>query len=122
MDLTNRLLRSVRIWMLVICVSISLILVSNITAHNKDEGIGLGNGLDYGIDFAGGIQMWLRLEEPVTPEIMAIEKGILENRLNTMGLKDIPIYPYGNQLILIKIAKASPEEIKKIEDILRQQA
>lgn len=123
MDIGNRLLRSVRIWMLIICVSVSLILVSNITAVNKDKGVGLGNGLDYGIDFAGGIQMWLKLEHPVNnSDVMAIEKGILENRLNAMGLKDIPIYPYGDQLILIKIAKASPEEIKKIEDILRQQA
>lgn len=122
MDTINRLSRSIRIWILIICVSISLILISNITAINKDKGVGFGNGLDYGIDFAGGIQMWLKLENPVTSDVMAIEKGILENRLNAMGLKDIPIYPYGDQFILIKIAKASPEEIKVIEGILKKQA
>jgi preprotein translocase subunit SecD len=122
MDPLRNLSRSVRIWIFLISVLLSLILVFNITAINKDKGIGFGNGLDYGLDFAGGTEIWLKLDTNVSPEVMTIEKGILESRLNSMGLKDIPVTVYGDQYIIIKIAKASPEEVRAIEEILKQQA
>lgn len=118
----TRLLKSWQIILWITCVLISLTLVLNIIPVNKGEGIGLGNGLDYGLDFAGGIQIQLQLEEPVDSDTMAIEKGIIENRLNSLGLKDIPVRPWGDQYILIQVAGASPDEIVEIENILRQQA
>jgi preprotein translocase subunit SecD len=122
MDSLRNLSRSVRIWIFILSIVLSLVLVFNITAINKDKGIGFGNGLDYGLDFAGGTEIWLKLDGNVSPEVMTIEKGILENRLNSMGLKDIPVNVYGDQYIIIKIAKASPEEVRAIEEILKQQA
>jgi len=117
------IMKSVRLWTLIIAVTISLLLVFNIIPINKGKDMGFGNGLDYGLDFAGGIQMQLKLERPLDdPNTMAVEKGILENRLNAMGLKDIPVRPWGNQYILIQVASASPSDIKRIEDILKQQA
>jgi preprotein translocase subunit SecD len=122
MDHLKNLSKSVRVWLLVICLVFSILLVCNITGINKDKEWGVGNGLDYGLDFAGGTEMWLKLEHNVSSDVMVLEKGILESRLNSKGLKDIPVTIYGDQYIIVKIAKASPEEIKQIEDILKQQA
>jgi preprotein translocase subunit SecD len=53
---------------------------------------------------------------------MSIEKGIIENRLNSMGLKDIPVRPWGDQYLLIQIAGASSAETERIVEIIKQQA
>lgn len=118
----KNILKNWRVLLLAFCVLVSLLLISNIIPVNKDKGIAFGNGLEYGLDFAGGVQMQLELERPVDSNIMSVEKEILEHRLNAMGLRDIPVRPWGNQYILIQIAGASPTEIKNIEDILKQQA
>jgi len=121
-DHLRNLSKSVRIWVLVICLIVSILLICNITGINKDKGWGVGNGLDYGLDFAGGTEIWLKLEHNVSSDVMTLEKSILESRLNSIGLKDIPVTVYGDQYIIVKIAKASPAEIQQIEDILKQQA
>jgi len=104
------------------CVAFALLLMTNIIPVNRGAGIGIGNGLDYGLDFAGGTELQLRLERPVDADTMAIEKGILESRLNSLGLKDIPVRPWGSQYILISVAGASPQETYDIEEILKKQA
>ncbi len=111
-----------RIIFMVFMVVVSLLLVVNIIPVNGDKGIGVGNGLDYGLDFAGGIQMQLKLEREVDKDTMEIEKGILLSRLNAMGLKDISVRPWGNQYILVQISGASPNERERIERILKQPA
>lgn len=117
-----RVVKNWRFILLAVSVIFSLLLVTNIIPVNEGGGVGFGNGIDYGLDFAGGTQLQLRLETEVTPEIMSIEKGILENRLNSLGLKDIPVRPWGSQYILIQIAGASQKDIEEIEKILKQQA
>jgi len=118
----RHVLKNWRIVMFSVTVFISLLLLTNIVGINPDNGFGFGNGLDYGIDFAGGIQMQLRLERPVSTEVMSVEKQIIENRLNSMGLKDIPVRPWGDQYLLVTIAQATPDEERRIEEVLRQQA
>ncbi len=118
----KNILKNWRVSLLAFCIVASLLLISNIIPVNKEKGMGFGNGLDYGLDFAGGVQMQLELERPVDQNTMSVEKGILENRLNAMGLRDIPVRPWGDQYILIQIAGASPSEIRDIENILKQQA
>ena len=108
----TKLLKNWRIIILIISVALALILI-------------LANGLDYGMDFAGGYEMQLELDwkgiEP-TESDMEIEKSILEERLNAMGLKDVSIRPWGKEHIKIQIANATPSEIERIEGILKQQA
>ncbi|MFC2154519.1 hypothetical protein ACFLRC_03440 [Candidatus Altiarchaeota archaeon] len=118
----KQLLKSIRVILLIVCVSFSLLFISNVIKVNKTEGVGFGNGLDYGLDFVGGTELQLQLDRPVDRDVMAVEKGILENRLNSLGLKDIPVRPWGNQYILIQVAGATPNETQSIEDILKQQA
>jgi preprotein translocase subunit SecD len=118
----NKILKDWRILMYLFALVLSLLLLTNIIPVNAGKGVGFGNGLDYGLDFAGGTQLQLRMDGEVSQDTMAIEKGILENRLNSLGLKDIPVRPWGNQYLLIQIAGASPAEITDIENILQQQA
>lgn len=119
---TRAIVKSKRVILMVVLVSASLLLIFNAIPVNSDQAIGPGNGLDYGMDFAGGVQMQLKLERKVSKEVMEIEKGILLNRLNAMGLKDISVRPWGDQYILVEISSASPEEIDRIEEILKQPA
>lgn len=116
------ILRSWRVILLAVSLALSLLFITNLFPVNEGEGFGFGAGLDYGLDFAGGTQLQLKLEHEVDSQIMAVEKGIIENRLNSMGLKDIPVRPWGNQYLLIQVADATPEETENIENILRQQA
>jgi preprotein translocase subunit SecD len=114
--------KSIRFLLLISCVTISLLMITNIIPLNRDKGVGAANGLDFGIDFAGGTQMQLRLEEEVESDVMALQKNILENRLNSLGLRDIPVRPWGSQYILITIAESTPDEITRIENIIKEQA
>jgi len=118
----NPALKSFQVILLAFSLIISLLLVSNVIPVNKAEPVGFGNGLRYGLDFAGGTQIQLKLASEVTPEVMDIEKKILENRLNSMGLREIPVNPWGSQYLIIQIAAATPQEAENIENILKQQA
>ncbi|MBD3387731.1 MAG: hypothetical protein GF416_01670 [Candidatus Altiarchaeales archaeon] len=118
----KRLLNNWRVVLLAVCLVFSMSLLVNLFGFNEDKGIGLGNGLRYGLDFAGGTQMQLKLDSEVSPDVMAVEKTILESRLNSLGLKDIPVRPWGSQYILIQVADATPEETGNIENIIKQQA
>jgi len=108
--------------LLVVSLATSFLLIFNIIPVNPGKGVGIGNGLDYGLDFVGGTQIQLRLEKPLSQEAMSVEKGILENRMNAYGLKDIPVRDWGDRYILIQIAGASPDEMDAIEKIIKQQA
>ncbi len=116
------ILRRFRVIFMTLCVAFSLLLVFNVVPMNKDKGVAAGNGLDYGLDFAGGFQMHLRLERPATTEEMDKEKTILERRVNAMGLKNILVRPYRDQYILIEVANSSEEEKENVKNIIKQQA
>jgi len=79
--------------------------------------------LNFGSDFVGGVYIELELEHPAnSTEEMQTMKTILENRLNGMGLKDIRVITWGDQFLVVKMAKASPEEIHEIESTIMRQA
>jgi len=108
----NKLLKNWRIIILMVSLALAVILLSI-------------NGLNYGIDFVGGYEMQLELDWGGVNESnrdIEVVKSILEQRLNSFGLKDISVRSWGNNNIKIQVANATPSEIKKIEDILKQQA
>ncbi|MDI6730258.1 MAG: hypothetical protein QMD06_01790 [Candidatus Altarchaeum sp.] len=79
--------------------------------------------LNFGSDFVGGVYIELELEHSAnSTEEMQTMKTILENRLNGMGLRDIQVITWGDQFLVVKMAKASPEQINEIENIIMRQA
>jgi len=80
------------------------------------------NGLSYGMDFAGGFELRLQLDEPATSEIMELERKIFVERLNSLGLRSVAVNPYGDRYILIRVANATEEEKEKIINIIEQPA
>ncbi len=79
--------------------------------------------LNFGSDFVGGVYIELELEHSAnSTEEMQAMKTILENRLNSMGLRDIQVITWGDQFLVVKMAKASPEQINEIESIIMRQA
>ena len=79
--------------------------------------------LNFGSDFVGGVYIELELEHSAnSTEEMQAMKTILENRLNGMGLRDIQVITWGDQFLVVKMAKASPEQINEIESIIMRQA
>jgi len=69
-----------------------------------------------GTDIGGGYQIVLRSEEPISSDQMRLAKDILENRLNSMGIKALNIYVAGNRYIIIRIPSTEKELIEKIKE------
>ncbi len=74
-------------------------------------------GLNFGIDFSGGILMELRIEKAQTEKVRSV---LVEK------IKDVQIQNIGEKDFLIRIAKSNDsnasqaEEVKKIQEILNQ--
>lgn len=118
----SKILRNWRVALWLLVTFIALLLLMNIIPVNSERGIGFGNGVDYGMDFSGGIRLTLKLEKPVSQDVMNIERQILQDRLNGLGLKDMRILPLMDRYILIEVVNASAQDIKQIEDVIKRQA
>jgi len=71
-------------------------------------------GITLGLDLQGGSIVQLQAEKPLSPADMRDVINILSFRLNTVGLKDIKLRPWGNEFIVVEIAGATPEEAEKV--------
>ncbi|MEM4347817.1 MAG: hypothetical protein QW802_04460 [Candidatus Altiarchaeota archaeon] len=118
----SKILRNWRVALWLLLAFIAFLLLMNIIPVNSGRGIGFGNGIDYGMDFSGGIRLTLKLEKPVSQDVMNIERQILQDRLNGLGLKDMRILPLMDRYILIEVVNASAQDIKQIEDVIKRQA
>jgi len=78
-------------------------------------------GINYGIEFIGGVRIPVSLEKAVDAQTMDSIVETLKARVNTFGLKQAVVRPLGNTEIIVEIPRAEPEAIKHIEDILREQ-
>jgi len=98
-----------RIVLLTVLVVLSLLLIAT-------------KGLTYGIDFAGGTEMKMKLGEGGDAVIDTIV-DILKNRLNGLGLKSTQVLKEAdNQHIVVKVSTVVPEEVARVKDIINQQA
>ena len=75
----------------------------------------------FGIDFSGGYSIKLQLESPVDQTQMNQIISILESRLNSYGLSDIRIKPYGNQFVEITMSETNKTKVKRLIDVLKKQ-
>ncbi|AFK21927.1 preprotein translocase subunit SecD [Pyrococcus sp. ST04] len=78
-------------------------------------------GLTFGLDISGGISITVKLEKPVDQQTMEQVRIALEQRLNALGVKDITIEPWGNQFVIVKVARVSEEEADQLVKTIERQ-
>jgi preprotein translocase subunit SecD len=98
----------IRIWILAIALLLTFSLI-------------FFKGLDFGIDFKGGTIFQVHFSKPLSPEELAIARQTVEQRVNWTGLKDTNIRPAGNQYLIVEIAESNPDNIIRIENLLKSQ-
>jgi len=81
----------------------------------------IAQGITYGLDISGGVEITVQLEKPVDQSTMEEVRISLENRLNTLGVKDITLEPWGDQIIKIRVANVTEEEANGIIDTINRQ-
>ncbi|MGI0141537.1 MAG: hypothetical protein ACREBF_02705 [Candidatus Micrarchaeales archaeon] len=77
--------------------------------------------LHFGIEFIGGTQIPVTLEQSVTPDQMSNLIGILEQRVSTFGLKQVTVEGVGSQGVYVTIPSVSPSEINSTINIIESQ-
>ncbi|WP_175059954.1 preprotein translocase subunit SecD [Thermococcus sp. 2319x1] len=81
----------------------------------------IAQGITYGLDISGGVEITVQLEKPVDQSTMEEVRISLENRLNTLGVKDITLEPWGDQIIKVRVANVTEEEANSIIDTINRQ-
>ncbi|ALV63622.1 Protein-export membrane protein SecD [Thermococcus sp. 2319x1] len=81
----------------------------------------IAQGITYGLDISGGVEITVQLEKPVDKSTMEEVRISLENRLNTLGVKDITLEPWGDQIIKVRVANVTEEEANSIIDTINRQ-
>ena len=81
-------------------------------------------GMDYGMDFKGGTLIQINLDK-TTNETVDSQTivTVLQNRINSFGLKDVSVKPWGDPVsyIIVEIAETDPAAINQIQSLLGQQ-
>lgn len=73
-------------------------------------------GLNYGIDLQGGAEIKLKTEKPLSEKNLSEIVKILETRYNARGIRDVNIFAWGKEYIIIQIAGISVEEARKLAE------
>lgn len=82
----------------------------------------LWKGLQFGMDFTGGTLIEIKLDiRPGEAFDMQTVVTVLQNRLNTYGLKDVAVKPWGINYIVVEIAETDPEAVNQLQSLLGQQ-
>ncbi|NYB52334.1 MAG: preprotein translocase subunit SecD [Methanobacteriaceae archaeon] len=71
-------------------------------------------GIQEGLDLKGGSVIQIQLEQPVDSATMSTVTAVLDKRLNIFGVKDVKVYPSGNQNVIVEIAGVQPDDVAKI--------
>ncbi len=77
--------------------------------------------IDLGMDFRGGTMIDLRLDEEVDSATMSTMTQVLEERVDTYGLRDVSVTPQGRRYIRVEVAETDPEAIEALRQIIGQQ-
>jgi len=59
--------------------------------------------ISYGIDIAGGYLLILNSSKPLTPHEVSIAAKVIENRLNSFGVKSINVYSTSEGYIIVEL-------------------
>ncbi|MDR2966557.1 MAG: preprotein translocase subunit SecD [Methanobacteriaceae archaeon] len=71
-------------------------------------------GIQQGLDLKGGSLVQLKLEKPVDDATMDVITAVLDKRLNIYGVKDVKVRSAGDQLVIVEMAGATPEEVERL--------
>ena len=86
-----------------------------------DARFGGPNILHFGIEFVGGTQIPVTLEQGVNADQMATIISTLQQRVSTFGLKEVTIEGIGNSEIYVIVPSVSPSEINATISIIESQ-
>ncbi|MDE1768548.1 MAG: hypothetical protein KGH62_04210, partial [Candidatus Micrarchaeota archaeon] len=78
-------------------------------------------GLHLGVEFAGGTQIPITLQQSVTPSQMNQVITILQQRLSTFGLRQISIEGVGTSQILVTIPSVSQSDVASTVSVIQSQ-
>lgn len=81
----------------------------------------LFKGINFGMDFKGGTSIQIKLDKKLSGVEMQPVVTVLQTRLNSYGLKDIAVKPWGNEYVIIEIAETDPKSINQLQALLGQQ-
>lgn len=79
------------------------------------------NGLKYGLDFSGGTQFVLTLDQEISSEQMSKVTSTIAQRLDWTGLKDVKVNSFGGKFVTAQVAISDPSEVAKTEELLQKQ-
>jgi len=97
----NQFLKDKRVLLLIVLVIASIGAISVL-------------GIQQGLDLKGGSTIQIQLEKPVDTATMNTVTAVLDKRLNIFGVKDVKVYPSGNQNVIVEIAGVQPDEVARI--------
>lgn len=81
-----------------------------------------GLGLQYGIDLEGGTSIQLQLDRKASDQEMDTIVKVLNERLNSLGVKDIQVRPLqDNEHVTVEVANTSTDQQRRVEEILRRE-
>ncbi len=81
----------------------------------------LVRGIDLGMDFRGGTMIDIALDEEVDQLTMSTITQVIEERVDSYGLRDVSVTPYGDEYIRVEVAETDPEALERLKSIIGQQ-
>ena len=78
-------------------------------------------GINYGIEFQGGVRIPITFDSDLTPTQMDEVVNILKTRISKFGLSQVIVRPLPPREVQVELAKGDENSIKQIEKILQEQ-
>ncbi len=78
-------------------------------------------GINYGIEFEGGVRIPITFDRDLTPTQMDEVVEILKTRISKFGLSQVIVRPLPPREVQVELAKGDESSIKQIEKILQTQ-
>ncbi|MDE1847221.1 MAG: hypothetical protein KGH52_04155, partial [Candidatus Micrarchaeota archaeon] len=77
--------------------------------------------LHFGIEFIGGTQIPVQLQQAVTPDNMSSLIQTIQERVSTFGLKQVTVQGVGTSEVYVDIPSVSPSEVNSTISIINNQ-
>ncbi len=102
------ILKNYKVLFLLACVLLSILAIAF-------------NGVQFGIDFKGGTLFQIHLAQKPTSAQLSTITTIIQQRIDSFGLKDTVVKSFGEDFVIAQIAETDPVKVQQIESIIRTQ-